>query len=130
MSSTWKTCWSRWYKQLNLLGMFTWALTPTVFSNKSVLGSSLKYRKMLWCVVYTIKADMSSISNYRPISVLSCLEKVVERVVFKHLYNHFHENSILTPLQSGLSSLGSPIIRKYTKLFNAFKMFLSAMPRE
>ena len=33
--------------------------------------------------------NAASVSNYRPITLLSCLEKVPERVVFKHLYNHF-----------------------------------------
>ena len=46
---------------------------------------------------------MSSVPNYRPISLLICIEKVAERVVFKHLYNHLHEDSILTPLQSGFT---------------------------
>ena len=45
--------------------------------------------------------NTASVSNYRPISLLSCLEKVPERVVFKHLYNHFRDNDILSPLQSG-----------------------------
>ena len=56
---------------------------------------------MLWCMLFTKKGDLSSVSSYRPISLLSCLEKVAGRVVFKYLYNHLHENSILTPLQSG-----------------------------
>ena len=33
------------------------------------------------CAIYK-KGDMSSVSNYRPISLLSCLEKVAERAVF------------------------------------------------
>ena len=30
--------------------------------------------------------DSASVSNYKPISLLSCLDKVSERAVFKHLY--------------------------------------------
>ena len=33
--------------------------------------------------------NAAHVSNYRPISLLSCQEKVPERVIFKHLYNHF-----------------------------------------
>ena len=33
--------------------------------------------------------NAASVSNYRPISLLSCSEKVPNRVGFKHLYNHF-----------------------------------------
>ena len=49
--------------------------------------------------------DKKAVSNYRPISLLSNINKVLERIiVFKHLYYtcvHFLENDILTPLQSG-----------------------------
>ena len=54
------------------------------------------------------KGDMSSVSSFRPISLLSCLEKVAERAIFKHLYNHLHESSIHTPLQSGFIPGDSP----------------------
>ena len=43
--------------------------------------------------------NRASPSNYRPL--LCTPEKCFERVVFKHLYKHFNENHILTPLQSG-----------------------------
>ena len=42
------------------------------------------------CALYK-KGDISTVSNYRSISLLSCKENVAERVVFKHLYNHLHE---------------------------------------
>ena len=45
--------------------------------------------------------DRTTVSNYRPISSLSNINKVLERIIFKHLYNHFLENYIMTPLQSG-----------------------------
>ena len=45
--------------------------------------------------------DRTAVSNYRPISLLSNINKVLERIIFKHLYNHFLEKDILTPLQSG-----------------------------
>ena len=40
--------------------------------------------------------DPSEISNYRPISLLSNLDKAFERLIFKDVYNHFLGNSILT----------------------------------
>ena len=39
-----------------------------------------------------------------PISLLCNPEKCFERVVFKHLYNLFHDNQILTSLQTGSST--------------------------
>ena len=44
--------------------------------------------------------DVSSLSVKRPLSLLSNIDKTFERIVFMHLYNHFHDNDII-PLQSG-----------------------------
>ena len=44
------------------------------------------------------KEDKSVPSNYRPISLLSQLGKVMERCVHKHIFNYISENSLLTPL--------------------------------
>ena len=40
-------------------------------------------------------------SNYRPISLLSCVGKIDERIVFKHMYNFFHANNLIYNNQSG-----------------------------
>ena len=74
---------------------------------------------MLLCVLHTKKGDMLSVSYYRSISLLSYLEKVAERTIFKHLYNHLHENSILTPLQSGFIPGDSPT-NQLTYLYDTF----------
>ena len=47
------------------------------------------------------KDDQSLPSNYRPISLLSSVGKVMERCVHKHLYNYVIENNLIAPLQSG-----------------------------
>ena len=63
--------------------------------------------------------NAASVSNYRPISLISCLEKVPERVIFKHLYNHFRDNDILSPLQSGFIP-GDSTTNQLTFLYNTF----------
>ena len=45
--------------------------------------------------------DLSLVSNYRPISLLNSEDKVLERPVFKHLFNHLRDNNLLSSLQSG-----------------------------
>ena len=60
-----------------------------------------------------------SVSNYRHIFLLSCLEKVPERVVFKHLYNHVRDNGILSSLQSWFIP-GDSTTNQLTFLYNAF----------
>ena len=69
--------------------------------------------------------DRKSPSNYRPISLLCTSEKCFERVVFKHLYNHFHENHILTPLQSGFVP-GDSTVNQLTFLYNIFSQSLDS----
>jgi hypothetical protein len=41
------------------------------------------------------KGDKSLISNYRPISLLSAVGKVFERIVFKEVFNHARPNQML-----------------------------------
>ena len=63
--------------------------------------------------------NAASVSKYRSISLLSCLEKVPERVIFKHPYNHFRDNDILSHLQSGFIP-GNSTTNQLTFLYNTF----------
>ena len=47
------------------------------------------------------KGEKSSISNYRPISVLPCFSKILERIMYNRLYNYFTANSFLFNKQFG-----------------------------
>ena len=47
------------------------------------------------------KGDSNIPSNYRPISLLSCIGKLMERAVYKHLYNHFIAHNLIYCKQSG-----------------------------
>ena len=47
------------------------------------------------------KGNTNMSSNYIPIALLSCVGKLMERVVYKHLYNFFVENNLIYKLQSG-----------------------------
>ena len=63
--------------------------------------------------------DISCLSNNRQISLLSNIDKTFERIVFKHLYNHFHDNNILTPLQFGFIP-GDSTVKQLTFLYGKF----------
>ena len=65
------------------------------------------------------KGDLSIVSNYRPISLLNAESKVLERLVFKYLYNHLHDNNLLSSLQSGFIPRDSTI-NQLTFLYNTF----------
>ena len=70
------------------------------------------------CPIFT-GGDPAVPSNYRPISLLSNLDKALERLVFKYLYNHFLDNNILTSFQSGFS-LGDSTVNQLTYLYDTF----------
>ena len=47
------------------------------------------------------KGDVTLLNNYRPISLLPCLSKIFERVLFNQLYDYFDRNDLLTLHQYG-----------------------------
>ena len=44
--------------------------------------------------------DASLPSTYRPVSLLNDIEKILERIIFKHIYNYLKDNDFFTPWQS------------------------------
>jgi hypothetical protein len=53
------------------------------------------------------KDDKSLVSNYRPISLLNCLGKIQERIVFQKIYRYLKINNLLTWKNSGFKELDS-----------------------
>ena len=53
--------------------------------------------------------DRSDVNNYRPISVISVVAKVFERIVFDQLYAYLEEHSIICKYQSGFRSTHSTV---------------------
>ena len=47
------------------------------------------------------KDDPTDCKNYRPISLLSTLGKVIGKIVHKHVFNFFSANNVIKSLQSG-----------------------------
>ena len=60
---------------------------PSVWKNANV---TLLYKK----------GDASLLTNYRPISILSAVSKVMEKAIFKHTFNFIRDNNLLHTLQS------------------------------
>ena len=65
------------------------------------------------------KDNSTDVTNYRPISLLNSEDKVLERLVFKHLFNHLRGNNLLSSLQSGLLP-GDSTVNQLTFLYNIF----------
>ena len=47
------------------------------------------------------KGDVTLLNNYKPISLLPCVSKIFERILFNQLYEYFDRNDILTKHQYG-----------------------------
>ena len=65
------------------------------------------------------KDNPSDVTNYRPISLLSTIGKVLEKIIHKYLYNYFHENHVITTLQSGFVP-GDSTVNQLAALYNTF----------
>ena len=63
------------------------------------------------------KDDPSEVSNYRPISLLNTIGKVLEKIVHKHVFNYLNDNNILTSLQSGFLP-GDSTVNQLADLYN------------
>ncbi|MGL5664318.1 MAG: reverse transcriptase domain-containing protein, partial [Cetobacterium sp.] len=70
-----------------------------MFSTFSTLDTYKKYKKTH--IYY------ENLANFRPISNLSFLNKLLERVVATQLISHLTENNLLEPLQSGFRKFHS-----------------------
>ena len=68
--------------------------------------------------------DNSDISNYRPISVLPCFSKTLERLMYNRPYKYLKENNILYEKQFGFQggySTSDAIVQLVDKTFDSFE---------
>lgn len=74
----------------------------TLLFNKSLNMCTFPKNWKIANVIPVFKnGEREVISNYRPISLLSIMGKVMERCVYKHLHNYFNRQNTITCLQSG-----------------------------
>ena len=65
------------------------------------------------------KHGPSNVSNYRPISLLSSIGKVLEKLIHKYVFNCFHEHEVLTTLQSGFVP-GDSTVNQLVDIYDTF----------
>ena len=63
-----------------------------------VVPNALKLAKVI--PIYT-KGDKSCIENYKPISLLSVFDKIIEKLMYGRLYNYLRDSDILYDYQFG-----------------------------
>ena len=86
-----------------------------------IFPDSLKIAKVT--LVYK-SGDNSSLSNYRPISVLPCFSKMLERIMYRRLYSYLQENKILYSKQFGFQtghSTDHAIIQLVEQIYENFE---------
>ena len=68
--------------------------------------------------------DSADLSNYHPISVLSCFFKILERLMYNRLYRHLSNSKILYPKQSGFQkghSTASALLQLVDQIYKSFE---------
>ena len=56
------------------------------------------------------KGSDSELGNYRPISILLCFSKILEKIMYNHFYKHLNENNILYKKQFGFQQKHSTLL--------------------
>ena len=69
------------------------------------------------------KDDHTDCKNYRPISILSTLGKIMEKIVHKHVFKYFSANSVITSLHPGFVP-GDSIANQLVNICNTFSKAL------
>ena len=80
------------------------------------------------------KGDKHSFSNYRPITLLPCFSKILEKIVYKRLISHLDNNKILNDCQYGfraghscehaLIDLNNTLTTNINNNYHSFGIFL------
>ena len=65
------------------------------------------------------KSSKQFADNYRPVSLLTIIGKMFERIIFKHVYNHFRDNALINKWQSGFLP-GSSTVTQLLEMYNQF----------
>ena len=63
------------------------------------------------------------LTNYRPISVLSCFSKILERIMYNRVYNYLNNNNLLFHKQFGFRnghSTHDTLIRSFYRFIKSF----------
>jgi len=72
-----------------------------------IVPSSLKVAKV---IPIHKKGDKTSVNNYRPISLLSIFDKILEKLMYKRIYNFLVKNNVLYHYQFGFRKGHSTIL--------------------
>ena len=84
--------------------------------NQSIIPSTWKEANVL---PLHKKGNKSLFANYRPISLLSIVSKVYEKVIFKHVFNYLRDNNLISVHQSGFTP-GDSTVNQLLYMYDLF----------
>ena len=99
----------------SLMAIFNWSL------QKGCFAEELKIARIT--PIYKTD-DVNKIGNYRPISVLPCFSKILERIMYNRLFKYLTTNEILYKKQFGFQKVHSTehaIIQLIDQIHNIFE---------
>jgi hypothetical protein len=76
---------------------------------------------ILWLI---LSGPVALFGSSISISLISCVGKLMERIVYKHVYNHFVNNNLIYKYQSGFLPKHSTVhqqLELYNSILNALK---------
>ena len=65
------------------------------------------------------KNEPSDVANYRPISLLNTIGKVLEKIIHKYVFNFLNDHQVITTLQSGFVP-GDSTVNQLVEIYNTF----------
>ena len=95
-----------------------------IIFNKSLQGKYPLSWKIAHVIAILKKGDASLPANYRTISLISCVGKIMERVIYKNVYNYLVRNKLIYEYQSGFLPKHSTIhqlLELYNSILNSLE---------
>ncbi|XP_057314221.1 uncharacterized protein LOC130655476 [Hydractinia symbiolongicarpus] len=94
-----------------------------IFNSSLITGIVPKKLKIARVVPVLKAGEVCKVSNYRPISILPCFSKILERIMYNRVYSFLNNNDILYNKQFGFQaghSTDHAIIQLSQEIFQAF----------
>jgi len=95
-------------------------LLTHIFPSTAIFPERLKFSEVR---LLFKKGDITEFSNYRPISLLTSFSQIIDKNIYKRLYNYLNDNNILVGDQYGFREKLSTETATYTLLNNVFSSF-------
>lgn len=95
-------------------------LSPLTLIFNKILSSGVFPERLKYSEVIPLhkKGDVTNLSNYRPVSLLTSFSKIIEKIIYKRLYSHLNDNNILVNEQFGFRDKLSTETATYALLNN------------